>query len=369
MRVACTRQKLRKWIFDDAAGWRSSLPGAILWGEIHLLESIHTMSDIWVVGSLNIDLIVPTARFPSAGETVLGGDLGTAPGGKGANQACAAARLGARTFLIAQAGKDSFGQQVMQSLQDAGVDTASVGFSERSTGSALICVRPDGENTIVISPGANATLDPARALAMLTSLRSGDIVLLQLEIPVETVEAVASYAHACGATVMLDPAPVRPLPHSLLKCIDFLTPNQSESAALLGIAETALDNLDEVERAAAAILAMGPRAVILKLGARGCFLAAPEGSTHIAAFPVTSVDSTAAGDVFNGAFAVALSEGRAPREAAVFASAASALSITRPGAQSSIPDRAQTDHFLLSRMPANLLDTKQRKGGSVVRNH
>ncbi len=261
-------------------------------------------------------------------------------------------------MLIAQAGKDPFGRQGIQSLQDAGVNTAFVGLSEASTGSALICVRPDGENTIVISPGANATLTPAIALAPLTSLRPCDIVLLQLEIPLETVEAVASYAHGCGAKVMLDPAPVQPLPRSLLKCVDFLTPNQSESAALLGIPGKALDNLDHIERAAEEMLEMGPRAVILKLGSNGCFLAGPEGREQIAAFPVASVDTTAAGDVFNGAFAVALSEGRLFRDAAIFASAASALSITRAGAQSSIPDRAQTDQFLASRMPLKSLDSK-----------
>ena len=316
-----------------------------------------------------MDLIVPTARFPSAGETVQGGDLRMVPGGKGANQACAAARLGARTILIAQAGKDAFGRQGIQSLQDAGVDTTFVGFSERSTGCALICVRPDGENTIVISPGANATLDPGMALAALAPLRQGDIVLLQLEIQLETVEAVASYAHGCGATVILDPAPVQSLPRTLLECVDFLTPNQSESAALLGLAGTELDNLKDVEQAAAAILAMGPRAVILKLGARGCFLAGQEASEHITAFPVDSVDTTAAGDVFNGAFAVSLSEGRPTREAAIFASAASALSITRAGAQSSIPDRAQTDQFLANHLSPRSLSTKQPGGGPVVRNY
>lgn len=304
------------------------------------------MSQILVVGSLNMDLIVPTRRFPAAGETVQGGDLEMVSGGKGANQACAAAKLGAQTRLMARVGNDIFGRRGVQSLTEAGVDTTLVGMSERATGTALITVRPDGENSIVLSPGANATLDPQTALAAMPDLRSGDIVLLQLEIPLETVEAVAHRAHDCGATVILDPAPLQPLPRSLLECVDYLTPNQTECAALLGLAETALQDLAAVRDAATALLEMGPRAVVLKLGGSGCYLAGPRGSAYVPAFSVRSVDTTAAGDVFNGAFAVALAEGATPNDAARFGNAASAISVTRMGAQSSIPDRGQTDAFL-----------------------
>lgn len=326
------------------------------------------MNHILVVGSINMDLIVPSARFPAPGETVLGGDLQIVSGGKGANQACAAAKLGAFTRLVACVGDDLFGRRSMQSLQEAGVDTTLVGVSERFTGTALITVRPDGENSIVLSPGANSSLDARTALAALPSLRGGDIVLLQLEIPLETVEAVARHAHDCGATVILDPAPIQPLPPSLLACVDYLTPNQTEAAALLGLEETALTDLAALEEVAAALLAMGCRAVILKLGAQGCFLSGPKGSAYIAAFPVTGVDTTAAGDVFNGAFAVALSEGATPQDAARFGNAASAISVTRMGAQSSVPNRAQTDTFLASRTSAKV-DSTHFERGLIVRDH
>ena len=293
-----------------------------------------------------MDLIVPACRFPTAGETVQGRDLRIVPGGKGANQACAAAKLGALTHMLAQVGSDTFGNLGRRSLEEAGVDTSLIGISERSTGAALIVVRPDGENTIVISPGANETLEAPMALAKMPSIGPGDFVLLQLEIPLKTVEAVAKFSHDRGATVILDPAPIQPLPPTLLKCISYLTPNRTESAALLGIPESDLQDLNRVGEAAAKILAMGPRTVILKLGSGGCWLCGPEGSERVPGFSVTSVDTTAAGDVFNAAFAVALSEGAAPPQAARFGNAAAALSVTKMGAQSSIPDRAQTESFL-----------------------
>jgi ribokinase len=293
-----------------------------------------------------MDLIVPAGRFPAAGETVLGSDLCVVPGGKGANQACAAARLGAVTHMLAQVGNDSFGNLSRRSLEEAGVNTSLVGVSDRSTGAALIVVRPDGENTIVISPGANETLEATLALAKMPAVGPGDFVLLQLEIPLETVEAVAKFSFDCGATVILDPAPVQPLPRTLLECISYLTPNRTECAALLGIPESDLQDLKLVGEAAEKMLAMGPRAVILKLGSEGCWLRGPGVSKHIPGFPVTSVDTTAAGDVFNAAFAVALAEGATSSQAARFGNAAAALSVTKMGAQSSIPDRAQTDNFL-----------------------
>ena len=304
------------------------------------------MSNILVVGSFNMDIVVPARHFPAPGETVQGDDLRMVPGGKGANQAVAAARLGARTRIMAQVGADTFGRKGIESLQSTGVDTTLIGFSSRSTGAALITVRSDGENTIVLSPGANATLDSRTALARLPHFGRDTLILLQLEIPLETVEAIARHAHRADATIILDPAPIQSLPPALLQYVDYLTPNQTEAAALLGMAESDLHSIDAAHAASARILAMGPRAVILKLGEQGCWLATSGRSEHIPGFAVACVDTTAAGDVFNAAFAVGLSEGLAPAEAARFANAASAISVTRMGAQSSIPGRAETDAFL-----------------------
>jgi len=303
------------------------------------------MNNILVVGSVNIDLVVSTQCFPLVGETVLGGDLQTIPGGKGANQAFAAAMLGARTHMIANVGTDEFGQQSIDSLQSAGVDTSLITRASRPTGIAMITVDPSGNNTIVLAPGANATLDAQTALAKIPALNPGDIVLLQLEIPFETVEAVAAHAKQQGATVILDPAPFQPLPSSLLNNIDYLTPNQTEAAAMLHINERELQNLDSIKQAAIKILATGPAAVILKLGAQGCRLQSASCGDVIPGFIVKAVDTTAAGDTFNAAFAVALSEGKGPRAAAYFANAAAALSVTKSGAQGSIPTRAEVDKF------------------------
>lgn len=297
--------------------------------------------EIYVVGSLNIDLVTRMDRLPRAGETIAGGDLAIFPGGKGANQACAAGKLGGRARMIGQTGADSFGDQLRASLRSAGVDTAGVGCSDRATGSACISVLPSGENAIVISPGANATVTPDVAVARLAGLGPGDLVLLQLEIPLETVAAVLEFAKTRGAVTILDPAPARDLPSELLRAVDYLTPNESEAASLLG--SNAAD-----PSAASELRDLGPRAVILKLGAAGCFVCDPDFRGNIDGSAVRAVDTTAAGDTFNGAFAVALAEGLAVEAAARFANAAAAISVTRHGAQSSIPDRGEVKAFLAS---------------------
>lgn len=301
---------------------------------------------IFVVGSLNIDLVTRMDRLPRAGETISGGDLMLFPGGKGANQVCAAARLGAGAAMIGQIGADPFGDYLLDSLRRAGVDTGGVGRSAGATGAACISVLPDGENAIVISPGANATLTPDIALPRLAPLRSGDLVLLQLEVPLATVEAVLAHAAGRGAISILDPAPAQPLPRELLRRVDYLTPNQSEAAFLLGQPESALDNDQDAAAAASGLLELGPKAVILKLGRAGCFVAADGFRGGIRGFAVQAVDTTAAGDTFNGAFAIGLAEGMPIPVAATFANAAAALSVTRPGAQSSIPNRDEVIAFL-----------------------
>lgn len=301
---------------------------------------------IFVVGSLNIDLVMRMERLPREGETVAGSDLALFPGGKGANQACAAGMLGGRSAMVGQVGTDPFGGHLLASLEGAGVDTSGVGRPVRATGAAFISVLPGGENAIVISPGANATLAPDVALSRLAALEAGDLLLAQLEIPLETVAAVLAFAARRGAIAILDPAPARPLPPELLRNVAYLTPNQSEAALLLGQPEMAIADFDGAGEAARGLLELGPAAAVLKLGRQGCFVAAHGFRGGVEGFAVEAVDTTAAGDTFNGAFAVGLAEGMSVACAATFANAAGALSVTRPGAQSSIPRRDEVDAFL-----------------------
>ena len=301
---------------------------------------------IVVIGSLNADLVQQVARLPKPGETIFGGDLQTFSGGKGANQAFAAGRMGARASMIGQVGGDGLAALLLDSLRSADVRTDAIGTSDCSTGTAVIFVLPDGENVIVIAPGANATVSPAVAADRLGALRPGDYLLSQLEIPLDTVQAALVAAKARGAATVLDPAPARPLPAELLRHVDYLTPNETETLTLLGEPDGTLDADGAVERAARRILALGPKAAVLKLGARGCLIATAEDTVRVAGFKVDAVDTTAAGDTFNGAFATALADGRPAREAARFANAAAALSVTRPGAQSSVPTRREVESFL-----------------------
>ena len=301
---------------------------------------------IVVIGSLNADLVQNVDRLPRPGETIVGGNLQTFSGGKGANQAFAAGRMGARVSMIGQVGNDGLASLLVQSLQSAGVHTGSVGEADLSTGAAVILVLPDGENLIVISPGANATVTPALAAQRLSGLREGSYLLSQLEIPIESVQESMAVARARGAVTILDPAPARELPPELLRNVDFLTPNETETLTLLGEPGFQMDVDSDLERAARKILALGPRSVILKLGARGCMIATVNGSHRVPGFEVSAIDTTAAGDVFNGAFATALAEGRTVPDAARFANAAGALSVTRPGAQNSVPSRQEVERFL-----------------------
>jgi ribokinase len=301
---------------------------------------------ILVVGSLNIDLVTRVGRLPRAGETLSGSDLILIPGGKGANQACAVARLGRHVTMIGQVGDDPFGELLLTSLRDAGVDTRGVGTSAGATGAASISVLPSGENAIVISPAANARLTPELALARLDDLKAGDLVLLQLETPLATVRAVLDHAADRGAVAILDPAPARPLSNDLLRNVGYLTPNESEAALLLGGQKPSIGDVVDARQNATHLLELGAQAVILKLGPQGCFVAADGFRSSFQGFAVDAVDSTAAGDTFNGAFAVGLAEGMSIPEAARFANAAAALSVTRLGAQTSIPNREEVTAFL-----------------------
>jgi ribokinase len=301
---------------------------------------------IFVLGSANMDLAFALGRMPRQGETISGSDLALFPGGKGANQACAAGRLGGRTCMVAHVGNDPFGPQLVESLRAAGVDVSRVGVASRPTGCACIYVLPNGENSIVISPGANATLDPETALASLADLTERDFLLAQLEIPLETVEAAFAHARTRGATTILDPAPARPLSSRLLQTINFLTPNQTEALMLLGEPDRSVRELSEAATAADRLAAIGPRAVILKLGELGSYYSNGRLRLHAEPFRVVPKDTTAAGDVFNGALAVALSEDRTVADALRFANAAAALSVTRRGAQTSVPTRSETEEMM-----------------------
>ncbi len=300
---------------------------------------------IVVVGSINLDLVAATQRIPVAGETVAGLSFQTFPGGKGANQAVAAARLGGRVSMLGRLGTDVFGAQLRESLEESDVDTDGIEAVPGSSGVALITTDTKGENAITVVAGANAHLSPADLDSHIGFIRSAGILLTQLEIPLETVEYLATIAIRERIPLVLDPAPARPLPASLLKCVDWLTPNETEACFLLGRAPEELSE-DELEDAANALLALGSRNVILKLGKRGCYVALLDGTRQLLpAYKVRAIDTTAAGDAFNGAFAVALMNGQDPLSSASWASAVAAISVTRPGAQPSMPTSFEMASF------------------------
>jgi ribokinase len=289
-------------------------------------------------------LIIRVPRIPRAGETLLGGEFMTAAGGKGANQAVGAARAGGKVALIARVGTDAFGDRAVTGLRRDGVDVSCV-FRDKlaASGVALIFVARDGENSIAVAGGANANLSPADVKKAAGVIRSAALLVAQLETPLATVIAAALVAVKAGVPVILNPAPARALPNRLLKLTSILTPNETEAELLTGIKV-----IDEAAaaRACAKLRARGVRTVILTLGARGAYLADVSGQQLVAGFKVKAVDSTAAGDIFNGALSVALAERKTLRDAVRFANAAAALSVTRLGAQPSAPTRAEIERFL-----------------------
>jgi ribokinase len=299
---------------------------------------------IVVIGSSNTDMIIKLDRIPRPGETILGGDFSMAAGGKGANQAVAAARAGGRVTLVAKVGDDMFGRQALQGFERDGINVDYVAKdAKRPSGVALIFVAKDGENSIAVASGANGQLKPAEVKAAKGAIAKASVVVMQLETPLETVRAAAELAAKQGVRVILNPAPARPLDDRLLSKVSILTPNETEAELLTGIAVT---NDESAQQAAQALLDKGVRTVIITLGARGAWVATREQSYLVRGFKVKPVDTTAAGDVFNGALAAALAEGQ-PLEAAVrFANAAGALSVTVLGAQPSAPQRKQIDKQL-----------------------
>ncbi|MGI6201302.1 MAG: ribokinase [Christensenellales bacterium] len=292
------------------------------------------MRRICVLGSLNMDLTVQVDRFPQPGETLTGRRFDTVPGGKGANQAVAAGRLGADVGMAGKVGEDIYGQTYLQVLAREGVDSALVGRQSGPSGIAVIEVDGAGENHIVLVPGANAHVDAAYLDEVWPLLSGYDIFLMQLEIPLETVCLAAERLRAAGKTVILDPAPAVPLPDSLLACVDILTPNQTELALLSG---SDTDSESAAVAAAGKLLGKGVGAVVAKRGKQGALIVAREGSQAVPGFAVRAVDTTAAGDSFNAGLAVALAMGCTLEEAVRMGNATGALSTTGLGAQGAMP--------------------------------
>ncbi|MCX6899875.1 MAG: ribokinase [Verrucomicrobia bacterium] len=304
-------------------------------------------SSIVVVGSSNTDMIIQLDRIPRPGETILGGEFYTAAGGKGANQAVGAARAGGNVTFVARVGQDMFGDQAIAGFQRDGICVDYVLRDKAApSGVALIFVAKDGENSIAVAGGANSKLAPADVKKAAKAIRSAAVLVAQLETPLETVQAAAQIAAKAGVRVILNPAPARPLPDKLLRLVSILTPNETEAELLTGVKVT---NESAAAKAADKLRSRGVQTVILTLGPRGAFVANASGSELVPGFKVKAVDTTAAGDIFNGSLAVALAEGKALAAAVRFANAAAALSVTKLGAQPSAPTRKEIEKFLETR--------------------
>ncbi|MBE9216518.1 ribokinase [Plectonema cf. radiosum LEGE 06105] len=300
---------------------------------------------IIVFGSINIDLVATAPRLPIAGETLLGRDFCKVPGGKGANQAVALTKLGISTEIVGRVGKQGFSEELLNYLQMAGVKTDNVFIDEAvSSGVAIITVDDAGENQIVVIPGANGCVGEQDVERLSRLLPGKQALLLQLEIPIPAVIAAAKEAQKAGVKVILDPAPAhKELPESLYPLVDILTPNEVEASQLVGFT---VNGEDSAKKAAEVLLQKGVKCAIVKLGAKGVYCCTLSESFFTPAFPVQTVDTTAAGDAFNGGLAAALSEGLTLRQAVMWGAAAGALAATKSGAQPSLPDRVVFEQFL-----------------------
>lgn len=298
---------------------------------------------ILVVGSSNTDMVIQTDHLPRPGETVLGGQFFMNPGGKGANQAVAIARLGGNTTFVCKTGSDIFGHQAHQLFEEEGINTSFVfSDSKNPSGVALITVDSHAENCIAVASGANMKLSPNDLARAKEAIEQADAILMQLEIPIETVEYVAQTANAQGKKVILNPAPAQPLSENLIRNLYLITPNETEAEMISGI--TIMDDESAV-LAARKIYELGVDNVVITLGARGALVYNKEVSEFVNGYKVKAIDTTAAGDIFNGALTVALMENRSLIDAVRFACKTAAISVTRVGAQSSAPYRNEVDVF------------------------
>jgi ribokinase len=308
------------------------------------MESDKRQGRVLVVGSANMDMVVSTRRFPRPGETILADAFAMFPGGKGANQAVAAAKLGARVHFIAKMGRDSFREDLLRSLETQGVQLEGVLTDEVTpTGVALITVDANGENEIVVASGSNMKLTPDDLVEHERLFREADVVLVQLEIPLATVERAVELGRAHGATVILNPAPARQLSPALIQNVDYLTPNETEVAQL---ARLSPDGVPTSHEAAARLIELGARNVVVTLGRKGALLVNRDCSDTFPALRVDAVDTTAGGDAFSGALAYGLSVGREPADAIRLANAVAGYAVTHRGAQPSLPDRPALEEFL-----------------------
>lgn len=302
------------------------------------------LKNILVVGSSNTDMIIKIDKIPIPGETVIGGKFFKMAGGKGANQAVAAARAGGNVTFISSVGNDVFGNEAMLGFKKDGIDVEYVKIDdEEATGTALIFIDKNGENSIAVASGANLNLDESHLKKVIEKINNADVLLTQLEIPIKTVEEAIKIAYSAGVKIILNPAPAQPLSDELLKCISILTPNESEVELLTGIE---VKDENDAKKAADVLLKKGVEIVIITLGVKGALLTTNEGSKLIHGFKVEAEDTTAAGDVFNGALAVAISENKELNDAIKFAHAAAAISVTRIGAQPSAPKRDEIERML-----------------------
>ena len=296
-------------------------------------------TSIVVVGSLNMDLIVRMARAPTGGETLPGHDFATLPGGKGANQAVACARMGGKVAMVGRVGADANGTELLAGLAADAIDATEVeALSTARTGVAMIWVEDDGQNRIVLAPGANGLMDVAGVERAGALIDAAAMLIVQLEVPMATVQAAVARAHRAGVTVLMNPAPAAELPAPMWAQIGILVVNESEASALAGIE---VRDADAAARAGAALRARGPGRVLVTLGAQGVVVVDAAGARHSPARPVQAVDTTAAGDTFIGALAAALCEGQPLDAAVALGQAAGALCVTRRGAQASIPYRRE----------------------------
>ncbi len=299
-----------------------------------------------VFGSLNMDLVVRAPRLPRPGETLPATSFETVPGGKGANQAVAASRLGVETWMIGRVGDDSYGEALLENMRSAGVDVSGISCEAGvSSGIALIAVEESGQNQIMVVPGANARVGATDVSVLSKSVRPGDVVLLQMEVPLAAVRAAAEAAASLGAVVVLDPAPAHDLTRELLGRVDILTPNEAEAEHLTGIR---VEGRSSAEAAARRLHAAGARQVLLKMGERGALWSVAGETWALPPFSVRAVDTVAAGDACNGAIAAALCAGLPEREALRWGMAAGALATTRLGAQSAMPGREMVERLLAS---------------------